>query len=114
MVENSSEEGTGPLVPIPAVMRLRARYRGRRADYARDKIRRKAAMSIFRRPTMGDRMDNAAEKRHWLSVGSAGVELAKQETVAHERAVKMGKHEAEQGKPYRGSRTEASHRRGRN
>jgi hypothetical protein len=95
---------------IPAVMRLRARYRGNRAAYAADKYRRNRQMRLFNRPSMGDRMDNAGQKRWWNSMSEAEQTMTKAETKAYEQSRARAKHQAENSKPYRGSRTEASHR----
>jgi hypothetical protein len=99
--------------PIPAVMALRARYAGNRHAYAVDKIRRQQhRMGLFKRPSMGDRMDNAQRRRDWPK-GSLAEGMAMQEAAQYEQDVRVAKHKAEQKKPYRGSKAEASHRRGR-
>ena len=66
-------------------------------------------MGIFKRPTMGDRMDNATERsRPWW----ATAQIREVGRDAHRR-FKVAEHGYENSEPYRGSRTEASHRRGR-
>lgn len=95
---------------IPAVMRLRARYRGNRAAYAAGKIRRNRHVAIFKRPTTADRLDNAAARNHWRKAGPAAVRAAQIEAQHDEAVIRAAKHEAEGDKSYRGSRTEAGHR----
>lgn len=105
MVENSSEEGSGPLVPIPAVLRLRERYRGRRADYARDKIRRNAAVGIFKRAPMGQHVKGFLDPRR-----NHDEKLNLQAITADERKMNrvMGNR-----RPFKGSRLEQDLKRGR-
>jgi hypothetical protein len=107
MIETTIEAGRPE---IPAVLRLRARYRGRRAAYAADKIRRNRQMGLFKRPTTGDRMDNAAARNHWRKAGPAAVRAAQIEAEHDEALTRRAKAIVETTKPYRGSRTEAEHR----
>jgi hypothetical protein len=108
-----------PRPPIPAIMRLRAKYGKhhgliRRKALAKraDKIRRSQQMGLFKKPTMGDRMDNAAQKKWWNSKSDIEQHMTKADAAAYENAVRREKHSHEQAKPYRGSKTEADHKRG--
>jgi hypothetical protein len=107
MIETVVESGRPS---IPAVMRLRARYRGNRAAYAADKIRRNRQMGLFKRPTVGDRMDNAAARNYWRKAGPAAVRAAQIQGQHDEALTRRAKHKVEGTKPYRGSRTEADNR----
>jgi ribosomal protein L39E len=101
-------DASGPA--IPAVMRLRARYRGNRAAYAADKIRRNRQVGIFKRPSTGDRLDNAAARNHWRKAGPAAERAAQIQAQHDEALTRRAKHIVEGTKPYRGSKTEAEHR----
>jgi hypothetical protein len=96
--------------PIPAVLRLRARYRGNRAAYAADKIRRNQQVGIFSKPSLGDRMDNAAAKNYYRKLGPFGTRLKQVEAAEYENETRRARHRHDQKTPYRGSRTEAENR----
>jgi hypothetical protein len=100
----------GARPPIPAVMRLRARYRGNRAAYAADKMRRNRQVGLFSRPTWGDRMDNGNAKNHYRKLGPFGTKLEKVAYTQHEREARSWMHKHDQTRPYRGSKAEAENR----
>ena len=66
-------------------------------------------MGKIRRPTMGDRMDNAAAKRA-MPKGSVAEAFGKQEAAQWNRDAKTMNRISQDGENYRGSREEAEHR----
>ena len=67
-------------------------------------------MGLFRRPSMSDRMDNAAERKHWKKVGPLGVQMAKMDYLMDEHEGRRNRHRASGRQPYRGSRQETDNR----
>ena len=64
----------------------------------------------LRRPSMGDRMDNAAEKKYRREQHPADLVIEQADYVNYERSVEAARREQENSQPYRGSRDEAEHR----
>lgn len=66
-------------------------------------------MARMRRPSMGDRMDKAQQKRDWPK-GSIAERLAKIDTAEYEKQVRVEKAKAEAKQKYRDSKAEKEHR----
>jgi hypothetical protein len=67
------------------------------------------AVGFFSRPTMADRMDNATEKRRpWYVTAEI-----REEARAASRGFRRGNHRNQSAQPYRGSKQEGEHRKGR-
>ena len=109
----SPEEGTMPQPNRPAlgaVMRLHRKYHGVPMAAYVNQLRRRRDMSIFRRPTTGYRMDNAAERKYRREQSPEDLVLEQAQMKNWDQQARIGKHRAENDQPYRGSRLEAGHR----